>query len=256
MKKALIFILSAALILSALVSCGAEPPKAEPTKPLAQSTQTDTPAASTPAPEPEQKPEQKAAAPKETPEPEPEPTPEPEPEPEETPEETQPPEPQLFTEVNETVYVIDTDSLNTRSGPGTSYDTIGSLAWGESTTRIGVGIDGTEAEGWSIVKLSDGSIVYMSSKYLSTTKPEAKSSGNSGGSNSKVSKAESKPSTASNQEAPAESSGGGVDSDGLTEQERREIAILQAESKFGGDTQLSKEEAKNAKDYGSTAIYH
>ncbi len=248
MKKALIFILSASLMIAALVSCGAETPKEEPTKNLTQSMQSDAPAASTPAPESEPEPEQKATASKKTPEPEPEPTPEPEPE--EPPEETQPTEPQLFTEVNETVYVIDTDSLNTRSGPGTSYDTIGSLAWGESTTRIGVGIDGTEAEGWSIVKLSDGSIVYVSSKYLSTTKPEAKSSGNSGGSNSKVSKAESKPSTASNQEAPAENSGGGVGSGDAWEKAKAE-----AQAEFGGSTQHSKEDLASGTTDGWTANY-
>ncbi len=186
MKKALIFLLSASLIVAALASCGAEAPKEEPTKNLTQSTQTDTPAASTPASEPEQKPEQEpeqepTTAPEQTPEPEPEPEqePTPEPEPEETPEETQPTEPQLFTEVNETVYVIDTDSLNLRSGPGTSYDKVGSLSWGQSATRTGVGIAGTEADGWSSIQLSDGSTVYVSSKYISTTKPAPKSSSTS-----------------------------------------------------------------------------
>lgn len=39
-------------------------------------------------------------------------------------------------------------------------------------TRTGTSIQGTEAEGWSRVQLSDGSTAYISNKYLSTTKPE------------------------------------------------------------------------------------
>jgi len=250
MKKAFLFILSASLIIAALASCGTKPPEEEPTEPLAQTAQTNPPAASTPEqkPEPEPEAEPKQAAPKEIPEAEPEPEqePAPEPEPEETPEETQPAETSLFAEVNETVYVVDTNSVNLRSGPGTSYDKVGSLSRGQSATRTGVGIDGTEAEDWSRVTLADGTTTHVSSKYLSTSKPTAPSS---------------KPSTAPKQEAPAESDGGGsggsgVGSDGLTEQERKEIAELQAKNRFGGDTQLSKEDAKNAGTPGDTAIYH
>lgn len=232
MKKAFIFILSASLIVAALASCGTKPPKEEPTEPLAQTAQTDTPAASTPAPEPE-------------------PEPAPEPEPEEPPEETPPPEPQLFTEVNETVYA--TGTVNLRSGPGTENEKVGSLSWGESTTRIGVGIKETEAEGWSIIKLSDGRKVYVSSNYLSTTKPEAKSSGGtggsvgSGGSNSKVSTPSSKQSTAPKQEAPAESSGSVDD-----EWEKTKAAEL---AEWGGSTQKSKEEIENGSTDGWTANY-
>ena len=156
MKKALIYALALALALS-LTACGQ--PKAE---------QPTDPAPSTSAPEPIATPEPiKDTAP----EPEPEQTPAP---PVET-EDTQPPEEtesqedevQLFTEVNETVYA--TGTVNLRSGPSTAHDKVGSLNKSDSVTRVGIGT--AEAEGWSRIQLSDGSLVYVSNKYLSTTKP-------------------------------------------------------------------------------------
>ena len=76
---------------------------------------------------------------------------------------------ELFTEVNETVYA--TETVNLRSGPSTAHDKVGSLNKSDSVTRVGIGTG--EAEGWSRIQLSDGSIVYVSNKYLSTTKPVA-----------------------------------------------------------------------------------
>ena len=72
-----------------------------------------------------------------------------------------------FTEVNETVYA--TGTVNLRSGPSTAHDKVGSLNKSDSVTRVGIGT--ADAEGWSRIQLSDGSIVYVSNKYLSTTKP-------------------------------------------------------------------------------------
>ncbi len=72
-----------------------------------------------------------------------------------------------FTEVNETVYA--TGTVNLRSGPSTAHDKVGSLNKSDSVTRVGIGT--AEAEGWSRIQLSDGSLVYVSNKYLSTTKP-------------------------------------------------------------------------------------
>jgi hypothetical protein len=46
---------------------------------------------------------------------------------------------------------------------------VGSLNKSDSVTRVGIGT--AEAEGWSRIQLSDGSTVYVSNKYLSTTKP-------------------------------------------------------------------------------------
>ena len=74
---------------------------------------------------------------------------------------------ELFTEVNETVYA--TGTVNLRSGPSTAHDKVGSLNKSDSVTRVGIGT--AEAEGWSRIQLSDGSLVYVSNKYLSTTKP-------------------------------------------------------------------------------------
>ena len=156
MKKTLIYALALALAFS-LTACG-QPKTEQPTDP-APSTSAPEPIA-TPEPikdtAPEPEPEQTPAAPVETEDTQP---------PEET--ESQEDEVQLFTEVNETVYA--TGTVNLRSGPSTAHDKVGSLNKSDSVTRVGIGT--AEAEGWSRIQLSDGSIVYVSNKYLSTTKP-------------------------------------------------------------------------------------
>lgn len=87
---------------------------------------------------------------------------------------------ELFTDVEETVYA--TGTVNIRSSWSVESEKLGSLGKGDSVTRTGIAIEGTEAEGWSRVKISDGQaedgteqfkIVYISNKYLSTTKPVA-----------------------------------------------------------------------------------
>ena len=156
MKKALIYALALALAFS-LTACG-QPKTEQPTDP-APSTSAPEPIA-TPEPikdtAPEPEPEQTPAAPVETEDTQP---------PEET--ESQEDEVQLFTEVNETVYA--TGTVNLRSGPSTAHDKVGSLNKSDSVTRVGIGT--ADAEGWSRIQLSDGSTVYVSNKYLSTTKP-------------------------------------------------------------------------------------
>ena len=156
MKKALIYALALALALS-LTACS-QPKAEQPTDP-APSTSAPEPIA-TPEPikdtAPEPEPEQTPAAPVETEDTQP---------PEET--ESQEDEVQLFTEVNETVYA--TGTVNLRSGPSTAHDKVGSLNKSDSVTRVGIGT--ADAEGWSRIQLSDGSLVYVSNKYLSTTKP-------------------------------------------------------------------------------------
>lgn len=72
-----------------------------------------------------------------------------------------------FTDCEETVYA--TSAVNLRSGPGTSYDKVGSLSAGQSVTRTGIGAGA--ADGWSRVQTADGSTVYVSSSYISTSKP-------------------------------------------------------------------------------------
>lgn len=156
MKKTLIYALALALALS-LTACG-QPKAEQPTDPAPGTSTPEPIAAPEPikdtAPEPE--PEQTPAAPVETEDTQP---------PEET--ESQEDEVQLFTEVNETVYA--TGTVNLRSGPSTAHDKVGSLNKSDSVTRVGIGT--AEAEGWSRIQLSDGSTVYVSNKYLSTTKP-------------------------------------------------------------------------------------
>lgn len=74
-----------------------------------------------------------------------------------------------FIDCDEVVYAIST--VNLRSGPSTDYDKVGSLSVGDSVTRTGIGTGAYE--NWSRVILSDGTEVYVSSKYVSTTKPAA-----------------------------------------------------------------------------------
>lgn len=81
------------------------------------------------------------------------------------------PEIQLYTDCNETVYA--TGQVNIRESWSVSSTKLGSLSWGESVTRTGKPIAGTEAEGWSRVQLSNGSTAYIASSYLSTSKPVA-----------------------------------------------------------------------------------
>lgn len=170
MKKVLIFCLSAALLLVSLTACH-KPQADQPTEPDPPQTVTTTQAdVSTPEPlaDPKPEPPEQApaspdqlsdtipAAPDEVEDTQP---------PEET--ESQEDEVQLFTEVNETVYA--TGTVNLRSGPSTAHDKVGSLNKSDGVTRVGIGT--AEAEGWSRIQLSDGSTVYVSNKYLSTTKP-------------------------------------------------------------------------------------
>ena len=190
MKKALIYALALALAFS-LTACG-QPKTEQPTDPV-PSTSAPEPIA-TPEPikdtTPEPEPEQTPAAPVETEDTQP-------------PEETEPQEAeqvQLFTEVNETVYA--TGTVNLRSGPSTAHDKVGSLNKSDSVTRVGIGT--ADAEGWSRIQLSDGSTVYVSNKYLSTTKPvvqQQQTSKPSGGQQSKPSGGQqSKPSESTQQQ--------------------------------------------------------
>lgn len=86
-----------------------------------------------------------------------------------------------FTDCNETVYA--TGTVNLRSGPSTDDEKVGALNKNQSVTRIGIGTG--DYASWSKVKLSDGSEVYVASKYLTTTKPVSQSSSKpSGGTSS------------------------------------------------------------------------
>ena len=87
-----------------------------------------------------------------------------------------------FTSVNETVYA--TSTVNIREGFSADTDKVGSLGKGQSIKRVGIGTG--DAEGWSEVEFN-GQTAYISSDYLSLTKPAAeqsKPSGNNSGGNS------------------------------------------------------------------------
>ena len=96
-----------------------------------------------------------------------------------------------FTSVNETVYA--TSTVNIREGFSADTDKVGSLGKGQSIKRVGIGTG--DAEGWSQVEFN-GQTAYISSDYLSLTKPAAQSSGNNSGSSGGQT-SQSKPSTGS-----------------------------------------------------------
>lgn len=80
----------------------------------------------------------------------------------------QQPELPAITEANETVYA--TGSVRVRDYPSTQYgNVINSLSLGQSVTRTG-----TTSTGWSRVEIN-GTVGYVSSNYLSTTKPSTDS---------------------------------------------------------------------------------
>ena len=93
---------------------------------------------------------------------------------------------QLFTDCSETMYA--TTAVNVRSSYSTNSDKLGSLTKAQSVTRTGIGTG--DAGGWSRIEFN-GKVAYVSSDYLSATKPQVNtstgSSGSSGGQTSKPS---------------------------------------------------------------------
>ena len=108
---------------------------------------------------------------------------------------------QLFTDCNETVYAIGT--VNIRASYTADSEKLGRLNKGDSVTRTGIGT--AEAEGWSRIQPSDGSIVYVSNKYSSTTKPST------GGDNTQNKPSggqqQTQPSSGGQQQTPADTQG-------------------------------------------------
>ena len=76
---------------------------------------------------------------------------------------------ETFEDVDEIVYAIST--VNVRSGPSTDDTILGSLSYGESVQRTGVG-----SKGWSRV-IYNGEEAYVYASYLSTTNPAQDTSG-------------------------------------------------------------------------------
>ena len=106
----------------------------------------------------------------------------------------------LFTETDETLYA--TTTVNVRSSYSTDSDKLGSLAKAQSVKRTGIGTGA--AAGWSKIEFN-GKVAYVSSDYLSATKPQVNTSTGSSGSSSGQT---SKPSTGGNTSGGGSSSGG------------------------------------------------
>ena len=101
---------------------------------------------------------------------------------------------QLFTDCNETLYV--TTTVNVRSSYSTNSDKLGSLTKAQSVKRTGIGTGA--AAGWSRIEFN-GKVAYVSSDYLSATKPQVNTStGSSGSSGGQTSKPSTQPSTGGN----------------------------------------------------------
>lgn len=180
MKKAIIYGMSLALILS-MTACGGSNENAAD-----KSQETSTPEvsqsmeSSTPTPE-----QTTQTAPETTPTPESIPTPA---------QEGTTAQEQLFTDCSETMYA--TTTVNVRSSYSTNSDKLGSLTKAQSVKRTGIGTGA--AAGWSRIEFN-GKVAYVSSDYLSATKPQVNTStGSSGSSGGQTSKPSTQPSTGGN----------------------------------------------------------
>lgn len=186
MKKAIIYGMSLALILS-MTACGGSNDNAAD-----NSQDTSTPAVTQPV---ESSTPEITATPEQTTQTAPETTPTPEsvstPAQENTaaPQETD----SQFTDCSETMYA--TTTVNVRSSYSTNSDKLGSLTKAQSVTRTGIGTGA--AAGWSRIEFN-GKVAYVSSDYLSATKPQVSTGSNSGSSGGQTSKPSSKPSTGGN----------------------------------------------------------
>lgn len=186
MKKAIIYGMSLALILS-MTACGGSNENAAD-----KSQETSTPEVTQPV---ESSTPEITATPEQTTQTAPETTPTPESV--STPAQENITAPQendsLFTETDETLYA--TTTVNVRSSYSTNSDKLGSLTKAQSVKRTGIGTGA--AAGWSRIEFN-GKVAYVSSDYLSATKPQVSVSKPSTGSSSgstQTSKPSSKPST-------------------------------------------------------------
>lgn len=176
MKKAIIYGMSLALILS-MTACGGSNENAAD-----KSQETSTPEVS-------QSMESSTPTPEQTTQTAPETTPAPV---VVTPAPIQQKE-QLFTDCSETMYA--TTTVNVRSSYSTNSDKLGSLTKAQSVKRTGIGTGA--AAGWSRIEFN-GKVAYVSSDYLSATKPQVSTGSNGGSSSGQTSKPSSKPSTGGN----------------------------------------------------------
>ena len=189
MKKAIIYGMSLALILS-MTACGGSNDNAADnsqditTPEVSQSVESSTPTPeqttpeTTPTPESVSTPAQEnTAAPQET--------------------------DSLFTDCSETMYA--TTTVNVRSSYSTNSDKLGSLTKAQSVKRTGIGTGA--AAGWSRIEFN-GKVAYVSSDYLSATKPQVSTGSNGGSSSGQTSKPSTKPSTGSSSSSGSSGSSG------------------------------------------------
>ena len=183
MKKAIIYGMSLALILSMTACGGSNDNAADNSQATSTPVVTQPVESSTPAPE-----QTTQTAPETTPTPESVSTP--------AQEDTSEPKEakSLFTETDETMYA--TTTVNVRSSYSTNSDKLGSLTKAQSVTRTGIGTG--DAAGWSRIEFN-GKVAYVSSDYLSATKPQVSvskpSTDNSSSGSTQTSKPSTKPST-------------------------------------------------------------
>ena len=196
MKKAIIYGMSLALILS-MTACGGSNDNAAD-----NSQDTSTPAVTQPV---ESSTPEITATPEQTTQTAPETTPTPESVSTPAQENTTAPQENdsLFTETDETMYA--TTTVNVRSSYSTNSDKLGSLTKAQSVTRTGIGTGA--AAGWSRIEFN-GKVAYVSSDYLSATKPQVSTGSNSGNSSGQTSKPSTQPSTGGNSGSSGGSSGG------------------------------------------------
>ena len=213
MKKAIIYGMSLALILS-MTACGgsndnaADNSQDTSTPAVTQSVESSTPEV-TPTPE-----QTTQTAPETTSVPESVSTPD-------QVDTSDPKEAEsLFTETDETMYA--TTTVNVRSSYSTNSDKLGSLTKAQSVKRTGIGTGA--AAGWSRIEFN-GKVAYVSSDYLSATKPQVSvskpSTDNSSSGSTQTSKPSTKPSTGGNSGSsggqtskPSTSTGGSTSSGG------------------------------------------
>ena len=89
---------------------------------------------------------------------------------------------ELFESSIGTVYA--TENVHMRENFNADSNSKGVLAKGQSITRLAIGKEDEAAEGWSKAVLSDGTIVYIKSEYLSTSRVASGSgNGNNSGNN-------------------------------------------------------------------------
>ena len=196
MKKAIIYGMSLALILS-MTACGGSNDNAAD-----NSQDTSTPAVTQPV---ESSTPEITATPEQTTQTAPETTPTPESVSTPAQENTTAPQENdsLFTETDETMYA--TTTVNVRSSYSTNSDKLGSLTKAQSVTRTGIGTG--DAAGWSRIEFN-GKVAYVSSDYLSATKPQVSTGNNGGSSSGQTSKPSTQPSTGGNSGSSSSSSGG------------------------------------------------